>query len=1125
MAVKINFDTANTPESPTFVLAQRGGNKLGAIVAHNIITKDDMKNPFEVSFTVHKDLNHLWDKITDFRLIWCEEYKLWLEITSSIDDDDQLTKSVMCKQLAQAELSQIMLYNIAINTEEDMARDAYDEKLPTIFYRSDHPEASILHRVLSKAPHYSIKHVDASLANIKDLKVFTFDGVSIYDALQQIAEEMNCLFVFHSGTNDDGTIQREISVYDLESSCNECGYRGEFTGACPEPECKSNDIYEGYGIDTTIFVTSDTLGDNIHFETDTNAVKNCFKLEGGDALMTDTIRNCNSNGSDYIWYIPEYQKEDMSDELTAKLEEYSEKYNEHQTKNIEIDSEFESLIADYNQLVDDYKEYNEDLQPITLPIAGYPKLMNAYYNTIDLELFLESSLMPDASMEETSAEKQAGLLITENLSPVAVENLDSLSPASANSVVLSMAKTVIDSRYRVKVANTSLSTDEASGIHTWTGSFIVTNYSDKEETFTTDLISVEINNDYKIFVEHKLDKTIKDSETEEFGISGLFKKDYEAFCLELAKYSLNRLTSFYDACSKCIEILTEQGIDNGETWADKNPNMYEEVYIPFLNKLHALEVEMFKRQAEINIVAGVWETYKDSAGNEYEEMLAPGVQTYIDNIKNEIQSKLDFEKFLGEDLWFEFCSYRREDKYSNENYISDGKTNSELFESALEFIKRAEKEIYKSAELQHSITSTLKNLLVMDEFKTLSENFAVGNWIRVQVDDEVYKLRLLNYEIKYDDLSSLSVEFSDVLKTADGISDQQSIMSKVVSMASSYNSVRRQANSATKTEEVVQGWQEKGLDVTNTKIVSDPNNQEQVWDKDGFICRKYDPVTETYSDEQLKILHNNISITTDNWETLKTAIGKYYYEDSDGNLKMAYGINGETIVGKFILGEELTMQNESGNMVFDKKGLSIESTSDDGSSTGTMTFNEDGLIVRHGDNVVTISPKSEEVMNITNGEDEVFEVDENGELSINGNIIARSLRLENGVTIDSGVITNLATIATSGSYNDLLDAPTKLSNFENDEAFITKEVNDLTNYYKKTETDTLLNSKADVDDIPMIAPSVSSSGTTPVSGKAVYDYALNKNQGSENAGKLLYVDEDGNITSLNIDELKVLLGI
>ena len=57
--------------------------------------------------------------------------------------------------------------------------------------------------------------------------------------------------------------------------------------------------------------------------------------------------------------------------------------------------------------------------------------------------------------------------------------------------------------------------------------------------------------------------------------------------------------------------------------------------------------------------------------------------------------------------------------------------------------------------------------------------------------------------------------------------------------------------------------------------------------------------------------------------------------------------------------------------------------------------------------------------------------------------------MENGVTIDSGVITNLANIATSGSYDDLLDVPTKLSDFTNDGIFITKNADDLTNYYKK----------------------------------------------------------------------------
>ena len=53
----------------------------------------------------------------------------------------------------------------------------------------------------------------------------------------------------------------------------------------------------------------------------------------------------------------------------------------------------------------------------------------------------------------------------------------------------------------------------------------------------------------------------------------------------------------------------------------------------------------------------------------------------------------------------------------------------------------------------------------------------------------------------------------------------------------------------------------------------------------------------------------------------------------------------------------------------------------------------------------------------------------------------------------------LATVASSGSYNDLSNKPTKLSDFSNDSGFITNTVNNLTNYYKKSETYT----QAEVD--------------------------------------------------------------
>ncbi len=887
---------------------------------------------------------------------------------------------------------------------------------------------------------------------------FSFDDISIYDALQEIGEEIGCLFVFHSNSDDNGKIQRTISVYDLQQYCNDCGYRGEFADKCPK--CGSTSITNGYGEDTLIFVTSDELASSgVQLVTDTDSVKNCFKLEAGDDLMTATIRNCNPNGTDYIWRFSQNIKEDMSDELVNKLNSYDELYKEYYN-NYESDVNEESLNK-YNSIVEKYTTYKKDLQQIKSPIVGYSSLMNAYYNTIDLAIYLKSSLMPSVEMEKTSAEEQAELLTSYSLSPVAVTDMDKVSEATVKSTVLSMAKIVVKSTYRVQINNSEY--NKITKI--WTGNFTITNYSDEKDTFVSDNVSIEVNDNLETFVKQKIDKTLNKEDSDDLSISGLFEKEYDDFCEELKKYALNPLVSFRDACQSCIDILIEQGVTTDSILSDTDEssdgNLYENLYVPYYDKLKAIEAEIKIREDDIAIISGVY----DLDGN----LNSEGLQTIIEKCRTKIQDALNFEKYLGAELWLEFCAYRREDKYSNDNYISDGLNNAELFEKALEFFEVAENEIYKSAELQHSISTSLNNLLIIPKFKPLVDYFNVGNWIRVRIDDKIYKLRLLEYEIDFGKFDNISVEFSDVSKIKNGVTDVKSVFEQASSIATSYSSVQRQASQGEKSNSVLNNWVENGFNATNIKIVT-TDNQNQKWDKNGILCREFDPVTETYSDEQLKIVNSTIAITNDNWNTTKTAIGKYYYIDPNTKeLKSAYGVNGETIVGKFILGEKMSMQNESGSMVFDGNGMTITSVTDDG--VGTMTFNENGLVVNHGDNTVTISPKSEEVMNITNGEDKVFEVNENGELSINGNIIARSLKLENGVTIDSGVITDLATVATSASYADLIDVPTKLSDFENDGVFITKDADNLTNYYKKSETGNLLNLKANKSDLAAVATS------------------------------------------------------
>lgn len=1080
MAIKINFDLANNPEEPTFILAKRNGDKLGKIYASSIETKDALNDAEEITFNVNKYINgnktNLWDDIVDFKLVYCVEWDMWFEIRVELDESVDTVKTVFATNLGCAELSQTMLYDIQINTEDDIARDEYT--IPTVLYNPEHKDASLLHRITEKVPHYRISHVDDTIANIQ--RTFEFDDESIYDAFQEISEEINCLFLLNSSSNATNGIDRTISVYDLESSCNECGYRGEFTQTCPK--CGSNDIYEGYGDDTRIFIAADELADEIQFNLDTESIKNCFKLEAGDDLMTATIRNCNPNGSDYIWYISDDMKNDMSSNLVKKLKSYDELYGYY--TNDYVASLDESKINEYNSLVDKYIGYNENLAKIDVPIQGFASLMNAYYDSIDLELYLRSGLMPTSEMSDTSAEKEASKLTAENLSPVSTEDIGSLSLSTANNIVLAMAKVIVDSRYKVKVNNSKLDREIPTWV--WTGNFSVTNYSNEEDTIISETISISIDNNYESFVEQKIEKMLAKDEVEDVSIVSLFKMDIDDFKLELTKYSLNRLSSFFDAAQSCIDILIEQGVADQKTWSGEDPNLYDDLYVPYLNKKTAISQEMSIRQSEVDLIAGVL----DENGDIEEE----GILTIIEGIKSDVQNELDFQSYLGDSLWLEFCSFRREDKYSNDNYISDGLNNAEIIKKAQEFIDVANKEIYKSSEMQHNISANLKNLLVVDKFKSLTNDFKVGNWLRIMVDDRVYKLRLIEYSVDYDDIDNISVEFSDITKVNSNLRSVQGIIKQASSMATSYSSVKRQAKQGEESNSVLNNWVNSGLNTTNTKIVSGSDGETQTWDNHGMLFRKYNSETETYDPGQMKIIHSTIAITDDDWETTKTAIGNYYYIDpATGEMKNAYGVNAETIVGNLVLGESLSFSNKSGRLSFDdENGLSATNKAD-----------TNRLIINPEDSASIFKAQKK---NANNQYTNVLAFGNDGDLYLTGNITATSLTLADDVAIGSNNLSGLSDVAFSGRYEDLYDPPT---------------------YAAVAST----GSYNDLKDKPMFATVATSGKYSDLSGRPTLSDVATSGRytdligASDDAGKILYVSSDGSVTAIGIDELKVLLGI
>ena len=1012
---RIIFDVAGNPEMPTLILMTKGGRRIGMINNFtNFHISSNMNAIDEISFVLHKYSNgneewdgnneksdnndvenseletqqskyKYWNEVKDFRIIYAPEWKQYFEISVSLDDNNDVTKTVNGTALQETELSHINLYEIEINTEADILRDDYEV---TVLYNPDNPKASLLNRILAdKCSHYKILHVDSSIANIQ--RTFSFNDISIYDAFMEISKEINCLFVF--GEESTEPMFRTISVYDLESSCNDCGYRGEFEDQCPK--CSSTNILSGYGEDTTIFINKENLGENINIQSDTGSVNNCFRLEAGDDLMTATIVNCNPAGSQYIWLFTDEMKADMSEDLVNKLNEYDSKYEYYENEYVSEISE--DIVAQYNQLIKKYKNYNEDLTEITLPIIGYSSLINLYYDVIDFYGYLYNSLLPSVEIEQTTAQDQADLLTTENLSPVAVQNADYISLATANSTITAYAKVIIDSaRYKIKVKNSSI-----DGV-TWTGNFTVESYYDDEDTAESKIITVTFNDNYEDFLKQQIEKTLAKSDDEDFSIVGMFNLENNEFANELQKYSYTHLQIISDACQSCLNILIEQGVTEEKSWDYTEGNVYEEIYVPFYEKMELITQEIQTRESEINILNGIYDEYGD--------ITTKGIRNYIDDIRSEILSELDFQTFIGKS-WAELSSFRRESTWTNSNYISDGLTNKELFENAIHFLEAANKDIYKSANIQHSITSTLKNLLVLQEFEPLVNYFKTGNWMRIEIDGVIYKLRLVGFDLDYDNLNNLDVEFSDVVKKLGVMSDIDSILSQSQSIAKSYSSTKRQAKQGSDSKGFVDNWIENGINATTTKIINSAD-QQVVYDEHGMLFRQYDEINQTYSPLQMKIINSVLAMTNDNWKTAKVGVGEFeFYNPKTQQTETGYGIIANQIVGSLLLSEEVGIYNETGSMVFD---------------------DESGLKITNGVNTFSVNPNEDSLLEILNGDEPVFSVSASGELTYTGNVNTKILSLGTSGLQEGNDITSIQIIPSDVSILTLSKGEEKLLYFD-----------------------------------------------------------------------------------------------
>lgn len=876
------------------------------------------------------------------------------------------------------------------------------------------------------APHYSIGHVDDSLWDIQ--KEFTSSDQSVWDFFQSVAEEIGCVFICDP-------FSRTINVFDIQDHCTNTEYhdkkdsdgnyvndhnkRHVIDGVCTICGAKAE---TGYGLNSAVFVDTTNLAQEIEDSIDTNQVKNCYKITGGDDTVTNLIQQRLIGNSNYIWCIGKEQLSEMSAALREKWNSYQELVAGYQNS-------FKNLWTNYDATVDDILYLQSGRMPI---VEGIPSTEDAaaYCKQIYEDILDKISYGCVASKKTT----------LKKLSKDILDYANTLCPTG----YAVKYQTDENGEDKVRAISTSVVT---GAINLWGGYFYVylKNYPDPEDStkdkyfyspteerilavkcgdqsfqFTTINGEKVYTNDYYLYLKKMMDiefanldvtyepKYYMDTTEEKKHLydSDYYKNYFGGICNKCHKhnifhskcedcgstdvqegFSINRLDGFLEGYRNATVILNElnstvtdsnihyQIIADNSVSTVSPTTLFQELTAKYNTMADYIEELIAQYTAKVEID-------KELQG------------AYLAQI-NAINTICNLKKYLGDELYLEFISFKREQTYNNSNFTSETVDEATLMKNVDELIKYAQEDIAKSCLFSHTITIQMGNLLSMVKYADVFDAFVLGNYIRVRINGQDVKVRIVSISLDFDNIENSEVTFADATVVTSEARKLGSTIEKASSIATSYDYTQKQVSQNTATTIEFQKMMNDGLSMTQTHIMNS-ENEEVSMDTHGLIARQYDSDTGTYGNFQSRLNSRGLIFTTNNWADICTAVGQIVW-----NNEVKTGIIAQYLVGDMILGKNLSITNSSGN----------------------YTINDNGFKMSNGGKYIEMNP-SKPYIKAYNGSTTVLDFNSNGDgkLKITGDIVANSLTLGSNASIDYDKLTDVPDFVekgkTIGTYGD-----------------------------------------------------------------------------------------------------------
>lgn len=1038
-AIKFKFrrNRDDSLETPKIFLVTRSLKKIGEIYPINDLNLPLSFNAANTAtFTIYKENNSikmpLFDKIKNLSVILIEGVG-YFQISLPIKETDCVQKDITATALQEAELSQTNI-TIEVNTDDDLEVQKY---LATTFYNPTNPAQSLLDRVITDAaPHYKIGHVDDSLWDIQ--QEFSASDEDVWSFFTKIADEIGCIFICDP-------FSRTINVFDMQYHCtnveyhdkkdddgnfiNEHNKRHIIDGVCTICGAKAE---EGYGLNSSTFVDTTNLASEIQDSIETDKIKNCFKITGGDDIVNNMIRQRIIGNTNRIWCMSKDQIEEMSDPLQKKWKEYQALLAEYQ-------DDFAMLWNRWNKYTDEIMYWQSGRSPIiegipgTEDAAGYCKKI---YNDLISQITygcvrsknttlqkLSKDILDYATLlcptgyvvkwqQDANANDKVRIIEQENNAPITkwggylyvyLKNFPDPEDEAKDKYFYKPETEWILS---VRCGDDSFKYMTVDGQKVFSNEY----YEYLKRMMDIQLANLDITFDPKYYDDPK-------EEAKHLNDSDYYKNYYAGYCPHCHShtvvqgkctecdstdvqegYSINRLSGIRDGYRQVTVLLGE--LDS----TVNDSNLFYQLVVD--NEPDKISPKMMfetltaKYSVMADYIDELIKNYTDKvAALKVEQNHAQLGITTINGICN-------FKNYLGDDLYYEFLSFKREQVYSNDNFTSETIDEATLMQNVEELIRDAKEEAAKACQFEHTITMSLSNLMSLIQYADVYDAFALGNYFRIRIDGKDIKLRIISMSIDFENIESCEITFADASIVTNAASKIGSTIKQAASLATSYETAKKQIDKNTSISTAFNKMLDEGLSMTQTHIMS-TNNAEVLFDNCGLLGRQFNTDTNNYEPSQTRLNGRGLLFTNDNWKTPNIAIGEIVW-----NGKQITGIIAKNLIGEMIIGNNLEISNQS----------------------GSYTITNDGFKMTQGTKYIEMNP-SKPYFKLNNGTETLFDFNGDG----NGNL-----------TFGSSVKLNWANIE---DQPDILDSNTVTEITRNTITTETLVANDLTAGSVITQTD------------------------------------------------------------------------